>query len=506
MSGQNAIDTEEIKEKMNEIKTPEMVNSVQSQVVPKPNDRPTKKNGILSGISKHIGDNWHISSQKMKWTRMFETFGQSLLSIKALVMVSIPAAQVFGVATVGTSSAVATGGASIIGIIIIMVIIAKIQKKIEGVTALNTLLNFMNLLLAQLLVTNAAILELSSLLNIKLNEYLMKDINIRLNRVTSLVITLFPTVREWDSSKTEKTGLSGSLTKAYKFTKNVVQSAKNQAGKVIHYTNKFFNQDRLTNEIVKDLNMINSLFIGLYTQMEFQLKTVQLVCDGNPLTDSLKTKYGDNFCEFKSSNLKKNTDKYKTNDSFEFNDKGRAISLKPKPSSTIQNAIPIKQDDTIKQTGGAETEKFNSYRDAYLYWVENSENYKKLEKGNMQDIVDDIQKDSSQIPNAEVNELIGPATTVTELSNCPDINGDGICDNTNNHVGGGTLFFFDDIRKMLLKNRDAINSFLTNRNARKTRKANRAKKTRNGRKARKHTTIYKRKAKKHTNTNTRKYM
>jgi len=179
----------------------------------------------------------------------------------------------------------------------------------------------------------------------------------------------------------------------------------------------------------------------------------------------------------------------------------------------------------IKKKGG-NIPVLKTYRDAYLYWTENSENYKKLKSGKMEELsqkkeeqtepaletkkgeelLETATVSSVYVLNAQQNNDLGTNNnsnyiTDQQGNSCYDLNGDNVCStNEMGMGGGGSLFFFDDIRKMLLKNRDAINSFLTNRNARKIRKGKRVNKTRNGRK---HTTIYKRKARKHINT--RKY-
>jgi hypothetical protein len=183
----------------------------------------------------------------------------------------------------------------------------------------------------------------------------------------------------------------------------------------------------------------------------------------------------------------------------------------------------------INNRGGANevsntTQTVNTYKSAYLEWTKRSDNYKKLKFGNIESIrgkiVEKVEPvlNSEDVQNAAVAtveiitagiengandgnnnnqgsslaNIAGVDTGITGTNNfsnslCP--NGD--CSHGFN--GGGKLFFFEDIRKMLQKNQNSINSFLNKRNARKTRKGRKVQKTRNGRKNRKHTTVYKRK-------------
>jgi hypothetical protein len=445
----------------------------------KPNSIQKKETSLLN-----------LSHRKISTAAKIDTATTTIQQTRVGVLIGLPFLAMFGVSTASVAATVGTGGIAAIAIIFVIAVAAKIQKKTEGVGALNKFLKMITLLFTQLLITNAVIIELSTLFNIKLNESLVAEINNKLNDVTKQILSLAPVVTAKKDTE-DKKSIIGNLTRK---AKNVASQVYNiRISQIIDNAHKLFNQDRLTAGILKDVNILNGLFIALQFQLNMQINEKQALCiggiDDNDIYAERKKKECDFNPNFTASTLIKDKDKMEKN--FTFTKKG----------------------------GNNEEPVLTTYRDAYLYWTENSENYQKLKSGNMEELSEKLGEATQ--PGLEKNEkLLGDATetSIVALTRDNDLGinnnsagttdnnvicNDGNCVDMGNHTGGGTLFFFDDIRKMLQKNRDTINSFLTNRNARKTRKGKRVQKTRNGRKARKHTTVYKRKARKHTNT--RKY-
>ena len=475
---------------------------------------------------------FNLSHRKLSISAKIDTATTTIQQARVGVLIGLPFLAMFGVSTVGVAATVGTGGLAAIAIVFVIAVAAKIKKKTDGIGALNNFLKMITLLFTQLLITNAVIIELSTLFKIKLNESLVAEINNKLNDVTKQVLSLAPVVTAKKDTQDKKSFL-GNLTRK---AKNVASQVYNiKISQIIDNAHKFFNQDRLTAGILKDVNILNGLFIALQFQLNMQINEKQALCIGDidgkdDIYKDKKTRECIFNHNFTTSELIKGKDKMEKN--FTFTKKPEKKSESVDNNKEINNdnapvkAVPIgtDKDQTLTKNGGNNPPVLTTYRDAYLYWTENSENYKKLKSGNMEELSEKIgevtqpglDKNKQLVENATADSVVlinaqnNPDTTNNSASitdpngnSCIDFNGNGRCD-LNEMGGGGTLFFFDDIRKMLQKNRDAINSFLTklnpNRNARKTRKANRVKKTRNGRKARKHSTIYKRKARKHTNT------
>jgi len=471
-----------------------------------------------------------LSSQEKPLEVKIDNACTVIIQARVAFLTALPFLAIFGASTASAAATVGTGGAAAIAIVFVIAVIVKIRKKTKGIGTLNAFLKMMTILFTQLLITNSVIMELSTLFNIQLNQSMVLQINDKLNNVTKLVLSLAPVVT---AKMTEKTGDETRLGTLSRMTSNIGKRISSIRAQIVDNTHKFFNQDRLTAEILKEVNIINSLFIGLYTQLDFQLRETELVC----IHDTLE-KYGEDekkqctmnidFTNYKiiDKNEKdpKKGEKKKMNDLFTIGSKespspiiiddaslaDESIIKKDTNDIKLENkgGAELENNEMIPETVGTEIKEITSYREAYLYWIKNSENYKRLKAGNMEEISNKLSKDTegkisdteeANLSNESIDVLANNVNTTTAENFCT---GPG-CP----HGGGGTLYFFDDIRKMLLKNTSTINSFLTklkpNRNARKTRKYKRVKKTRNGRKARKHTTVYKRKARKHTNT--RKY-
>lgn len=466
---------------------------------------------------------FQVSSQQKPLEVKIDTACTLIIQARVAFLTALPFLAIFGASTASAAATVGTGGAAAIAIVFVIAVTVKIIKKTKGVTNLNKFLKMITILFTQLLITNAVIMELSTLFNIQLNQSLIVEINNRLNNVTKLVLSLAPVVTK-EIDTTDRQSIIGTLGRK---ASNIMTHVSSIKSKIVDNTHKLFNQDRLTAEILKEVNIINSLFIGIYTQLDFQLRETELVC----IHDD-ESKYDTN--EKKQCTLNIDFTNYKINDGkIKKMDENFTIGEKSKKNEITKEEIPVavlvdtptgnteeavNVNNQEKRVGGTDdnntvnnsistenvVEPLYSYREAYLHWIKNSDNYKKLKAGNMEEISNKL---GSQTEGA-VGDLNGATIASLEVlsnnvnmdaavENCIDSNHDGICDHMQ---GGGKLFFFDDIRKMLQKNGDAINSFLKNRNARKTRKGKRIHKTRNGRKARKHSTVYKRKARKPTNT------
>lgn len=217
---------------------------------------------------------FQVSSQQKPLEVKIDTAYTLIIQARVAFLTALPFLAIFGASTASAAATVGTGGAAAIAIVFVIAVTVKIIKKTKGVTNLNKFLKMITILFTQLLITNAVIMELSTLFNIQLNESLIVEINNRLNNVTKLVLSLAPVVTPEIDNNTRETTF-GTLSR---MTSNIGKRVSSIKSKIVDNTHKFFNQDRLTAEILKEVNIINSLFIGLYTQLDFQLRETELVC------------------------------------------------------------------------------------------------------------------------------------------------------------------------------------------------------------------------------------
>jgi len=261
--------------------------------------------------------------------------------------------------TLGLTATTLTGGIGGLAILLLVMVSVQIAKRTKGEKALQGLLRLVQVVCVQLYITNAIINELSSYFDVPLNQTTTKEIKSRIDSLMKYVFGLFH-IQPEDTETLSKRLLHVDLNISGKFK----------------YAYRWINQNRINSEIVNGLTVINSLYSQLFSQLYFELMEKEHRCT-EAASEDIKCK----FISIKYAPKPKN----KLDAEYGSNPQDPVAQQTTSDTLFLFNTSLIRDKDAVtvlsileKNFEPSAEEIFHSYKEAYLYWTENSILYKLL--------------------------------------------------------------------------------------------------------------------------------